>query len=128
MSRTRCPRLALLMVFVLLELSANAACDETRKQECDKLLGVMKPLEPLDKRAPSADTVDAVIQQVGALKLQDQPLGMYAKNYKQTLTVLSATLKLKAGNSAPDGTDDVIKKNLQEAHTDHDDVQRYCAQ
>jgi hypothetical protein len=99
-------------------------CDEGRKRECDALLGVMKPL---DQAAPTVETIDGVIKQVDALKFQDQPLGVYAKNYEKTLTVLAATLRLKASSSPPDGTDDVIKKNLKDARTDRDDVQRLCS-
>ena len=118
----------ILATFVLLVLAIAAAsslgCDEARKKECDALLGAMKPI---DLGTPTAATVDDVIKQVDALKFQDQPLGMYAKNYRQTLTVLSATLKLKASSNAPDGTDDVIKQNLKDARTDRDDVQRLCS-
>ena len=102
-----------------------AACDEARTQECDALLGAMKPMGPTG--TPTGDTVAAVMKQVAGLKLQNQALAVYAKNYEQTLTVLTATLKLKAGSSAPDGTDDVIKRTLAEARTDQDDVQRLCS-
>ena len=44
------------------------------------------------------------------------------------LGILSGTLQLKASPNPPDGTDDVIKKNLKSARTDASDVQRYCAQ
>jgi hypothetical protein len=110
-----------------LALSALAAsgCDNERKQECSQFLSAMKPL---DNGTPSAETVDNVSKQVASLKFQDQPLSVYAVNYRKTLDVLSNTLKLKASGSAPDGTDDVIKKKLQEARTDRDDVQRYCSQ
>jgi hypothetical protein len=101
------------------------ACDDVRKQECDKLLTAMKPL---DQGTPSADMVDAVSKQIDAMTFQNQPLGVYAKNYKATLGVLSTTLKLQAGGSAPDGTADVIKLKLKEARTDREDVQRLCAQ
>ncbi len=37
-------------------------------------------------------------------------------------------MALKTSSSAPDGTDDVIKKKLKEARADADDVKRYCAQ
>jgi hypothetical protein len=115
------------MLLALAAITAVAlpACDEARKQECDALLGAMKPIGPTG--TPTGDTVDAVGKQVDALKLQNQALAVYAKNYRQTLTVLSATLRLKAGGSAPDGTDDVIKQNLKEARTDQDDVQRLCS-
>jgi hypothetical protein len=101
------------------------ACNSARKQDCDKFLAAMKPL---DQGTPSADTVDRVAGDVAALPLQDEPMRIYAKNYGTTLTVLSNTLKLKASPSAPDGTDDVIKQNLKAARTDRDDVQRYCSQ
>jgi hypothetical protein len=104
---------------------ATSGCDAERKQECSQFLGAMKPL---DEGTPSSDTVDSVSKQVASIKFQDQPLGVYAENYRKTLTVLSNTLKLKASGTAPDGTDDVIKKNLSEARTDKDDVQRYCSQ
>jgi hypothetical protein len=104
---------------------AASGCDNERKQECSQFLSVMKPL---NDGTPSADTVDNVSKQVGALKFQDQPLSVYATNYRKTLDVLSSTLKLKASGSAPDGTDDVIKTNLKEARTDREDVQRYCSQ
>jgi hypothetical protein len=100
-------------------------CDDARKQECDKLLTAMKPL---DQGTPTSDTVDAVSRQVGAIKFQYQPLGVYAENYRGTLTILSNTLRLKASGQAPDGIDDVIKKKLTEARTDKDDVQRLCSQ
>jgi hypothetical protein len=113
------------LVAAALMAVAAAGCDNERKQECSQFVGAMKPL---DEGMPSADTVDSVSKQVGAMKFQDQPLGVYAKNYGKTLDVLSSTLKLKASGNAPDGTDDVIKKNLKEARTDKEDVQRYCSQ
>jgi hypothetical protein len=103
---------------------AMAACDDARKQECDALLSTMKPL---DVGTPSSASVDAVSKAVGGLKFQNQPLGVYATNYQKTLAVLSATVKLKEGGSAPDGTDAVIKENLAHARTDRDDVQRFCS-
>jgi len=104
---------------------AVAGCNPQRRQECDKLVAAMKPL---DDGAPSADLVDHVRQEVQALNLEDQPLHIYATNYQNTLTVLASTLRLKADPSAPDGTDEVIKTRLKEARTDSDDVRRYCAQ
>jgi hypothetical protein len=101
------------------------SCNPQRKQECDKFLGAMKPL---DDGMPTADVVDRVRQEVQALNLEDQPLHIYATNYQSTLTVLSSTLRLKADPSAPDGTDEVIRTRLKEARTDSDDVRRYCAQ
>jgi hypothetical protein len=113
------------LVAVALVAVVTSGCDNERKQECSQFLSAMKPL---DEGTPSADTVDTVAKQVAAIKFQDQPLGVYAENYGKTLKVLSNTLQLKASGSPPDGTDDVIKKNLKEARTDKDDVQRYCSQ
>ena len=62
------------------------------------------------------------------MHFQDSTLGIYAKNYGETLIVLSNTLALKEGASPPDGTDEVIKQNLAKARTDASDVRRYCAQ
>lgn len=106
-------------------LLGGGGCDKTRKLECDKFLGAMKPLE--QQGTPTAETVDTVAQQVKAIAFQDEPLQVYAENYAKKLTVLSSTLKLKADGAAPDGTDDVIKKYLAGVRTDHDDIQRYCA-
>lgn len=113
------------LVALGLVLLAASGCDAERKQECSQFLSAMKPL---DEGMPSSDTVDSVSRQVGAIKFQDQPLSVYGENYRKTLTVLSNTLRLKASGSAPDGTDSVITKNLTEARTDRDDVQRYCSQ
>ncbi len=107
---------------------ALGACNQERKQECDKLLSAMSPLQT---GTPTDEEVDRVNQGVRGIQLVDQPLGVYAKNYRATLTVLSNTLKLQstAGpDGPPDGTNDVIKQNLNEARTDFDDVSRYCAQ
>ncbi len=119
-------RAALVAWLVLLPAAVGSlgACDDARAKECDALLGAMKPL---DQGTPTADTVRGVMKQLDGLALHDQPLAVYAKNYRQTLTVLAATLDLAAGSSAPDGTQDVIKKNLKEARTDRDDVQRLCS-
>jgi hypothetical protein len=84
-------------------------------------------LHALDQGTPSADQVERVQHEVDGLKFQDQPLGVYAKNYTSTLTVLSSTLKLKDGPAPPDGTDDVIKAKLKEARADKVDAQRYCS-
>jgi hypothetical protein len=102
-------------------------CNTQRKQDCDRFLPVMAPIQ---EGTPTADTVDRVHDAVAALTIEDQPLREYATNYKNTLTVLSNTLKLKdtAGpDGPPDGTVDVIKKNLKDARTDFDDISRYCA-
>jgi hypothetical protein len=101
------------------------ACNSERKQECEKFLAAMKPI---DDPSPTADSVDRVQKDVDAIGFQDLPLREYAKNYKQTLTVLASTLRLKASPSAPDGTDDVIKTQLKAARTDKEDIARYCAQ
>jgi hypothetical protein len=101
------------------------ACDNARKQECDKFLAAVKPL---DEGTPTLETVQRVQKDLGALTFQDTPLGVYAKNYAAKLTVLSNTLALKAGPQPPDGTDGVIKQNLKTARTDREDVQRYCSQ
>jgi hypothetical protein len=104
---------------------ATGACNAERKQQCDALLAAMKPL---DQGNPSADTVDAVHKQVASMTFQDQPLGIYAKNYGATLTVLANTLRLQQDPSAPDGTAVAVKQNLEKARTDRADVERYCAQ
>jgi hypothetical protein len=110
---------------VLAVLAFSAACNEQRKQECDRFLGAMKPL---DEGTPSAEVVDSVAKQVEGLHLQDDTLSIYAKNYLATLAVLTGTLPLKGDPNAPDGTDDVIKTNLKKARTDASDVARFCAQ
>jgi hypothetical protein len=101
------------------------ACNGARRQECDRLLAAMKPI---DQGTPSLDTVDRVARDVAAQQFEDVPLRIYAKNYGSTLAVLSETLKVKASPSPPDGTDDVFKTKLKAARTDRDDVQRYCSQ
>jgi hypothetical protein len=103
----------------------SAGCNEQRKQECDRFVTAMKPLE---QGTPTVEVVQSVSKQIEGLKLQDTALQVYAKNYVETLTVLAKTLEVKASPSAPDGTDDVIKQNLKKARTDASDVQRYCAQ
>ena len=110
---------------VALGAIATAACNPERRQACDKFLAAMKPL---DEGSPTAELVDRVREDVASLNLQDQPLRIYADNYRNTLTVLGNTLRLKADPAAPDGTDDVIKMRLKEARTDRDDVRRYCEQ
>jgi hypothetical protein len=109
----------------LLLLAATSGCNPERKQECERFAAAMKPLE---QATPSAEDVDRVRAQIEGLKLGDQTLGIYAKNYVQTLTVLASTLRLKNDPEAPDGTDDVIKTRLRAARTDADDVARYCAE
>src|SRR5882672_4889515 len=93
--------------------AALAGCNTQRKQDCDKFLPAMSPMQ---EGIPSVDTVDRVHDSVAAAQFEDQPLREYATNYKNTLTVLSNTLKLKASagpEGPPDGTDDVIKQNLK---------------
>jgi len=124
MSATRRTRRATAAVAAMVVLAA-IACNDQRKQECDRFLTAMKPLE---KGTPSVDVVDSVDKQVDGLHLQDSTLDIYAKNYRATLAILSSTLKLKAGPNVPDGTDAVIQQNLKKARTDASDVQRYCAQ
>ena len=113
---------------VVVLFGALVACNTERKQECEKFLSAMGPIQ---SDTPTGDTVDRVFQSMDSTQFQDEPLYEYAKNYKATLTVLSNTLKLKANagpDGPPDGTDEVIKTNLKEARTDFDDVSRYCAQ
>jgi hypothetical protein len=114
---------AALTLTAALAVLAVSACNEQRKQECDRFLTAMKPL---DQGMPGADVVDAVATQVDGLHLQDDTLHIYATNYLATLRVLSSTLRLKADPGAPDGTDDVIKSNLKSARTDASDVARFC--
>jgi hypothetical protein len=119
-------RSSLAAVGCLLWLGGVSGCNAQRKQECDAFLSAMTPLQ---EGTPNGETVDRVRDGVSALELQDQPLHEYATNYKNTLAVLSGTLKLKAGagpDGPPDGTEEVIKKNLKEARTDREDVARYC--
>jgi hypothetical protein len=106
---------------------AVAGCNEERKQECDRFIAAMGPMQ---SGTPGSDAVDKVQSDVAALKFQDEPLGVYATNYKTTLTVLSNTLKLKetaGADGPPDGTNDVIKAKSKEARTDFDDISRYCS-
>jgi hypothetical protein len=104
---------------------ASAACNADRKEECEKFLAAMKPLE---QGTPSVEAVDRVQNDVGAIPFHDQTIGVFAKNYRATLTVLASTLKLQSSASAPDGTDDVVKIKVKEARTQRDDAARYCAQ
>jgi hypothetical protein len=109
-------------------LAALAGCNTPRKQDCEKFLTAMSPMQG---DAPSADAVDRTHNNVAAIQFEDEPLREYSTNYRNTLAVLSSTLRLKANagpDGPPDGTDDVIKRNYKEAATDFDDVSRYCAQ
>ena len=117
----RAARWGFLVAFVFLA----GACNEQRKQECSSFVDALKPL---DQGMPTQAVVDSVRKQVAAIHFQDEPLGIYAKNYEERLTILSNTLALKEGPSPPDGTDDVIKQNLAKARTDASDVRRYCAE
>jgi|CZKU01.1.fsa_nt_gi hypothetical protein len=115
------------VVALALLLAAVTGCNAERKQECDKFIAAMGPMQ---SGPPSADVADRVASDVAAIQFQDEPLHEYATNYKGTLAVLSSTLKLKdsAGpDGPPDGTFDVIKTKSKEAHTDFDDISRYCA-
>jgi hypothetical protein len=125
--RTRETSLSLLVLMVTLLAAAVSGCNEERKQQCDKFVAAMQPMQT---GTPSAETVDKVGSDVGAIQFTDQPLGVYAKNYGATLTALSNTIKLKDSAGAenmPDGTNDVIKAKLKEARTDFDDIARYCS-
>jgi hypothetical protein len=118
-------RVVVLMLLILLVGGATLACNQERKQECDRFLAAMKPLE----EGTPTEAVDRVRQDVEGLSLQDQPLHIYATNYAQTLTVLASTMRLNADPAAaPDGTIDVIRTRLKAARTDRDDVARYCAE
>lgn len=109
----------------MLALATLAACNVERKQECDQLLSVLKPVV---SGTPTADAVDHVQASVAAIQLQDQPLREYTSSVRATLTVLSSTLKVQAGDSPPDGTDDLVKAKVKEVRGESDDVARYCAQ
>jgi len=119
---------SILVALIAACAAGNAGCNEERKQECDRLLTAIHPLK---EGTPTSAVVDHVSADVSAISFHDQPLGVYATNYKQTLSVLASTLKLKEGaaspDAVPDGTEDVIKKNLAVARTDDDDIARYCA-
>ncbi|HLK41394.1 MAG TPA: hypothetical protein VKU41_31810 [Polyangiaceae bacterium] len=111
---------------VVLALGALGACSNVeRAKECDQLMSTIKPL---DEGMPSADIVDRVHEQLNVAKFEDQPLGIFAKNYADRLAVLSGTLRLASQENPPDGTDLVIKAKLKEARTDSVDIGRYCAQ
>lgn len=112
-------------VATLAGLLTIASCNPQRQQDCEKFVSTMKDI---DEGSPSAATVDRVAQQVQGLGLQDQPLQIYAENYRNTLSGLSSSLRLNESSAPPDGTDDVIKSQLRIARTDSRDVQRYCSQ
>jgi hypothetical protein len=122
-------------LLLLLELSLAAAilaaCNPERQAECGAFIAALKPLgaaDSADARTPSVDVVDRVDSDIAAIRFQDKPLEVFAKNYRATLNVLSSTLKLQAGPSPPDGTDDVVKAKVKEVRTQSDDAARYCAQ
>jgi hypothetical protein len=122
-------RIVLSLAAVLAFLSV--ACNEDRRRECQALVVAMKPIDAPDgneKAIPSLETVTSVKKEVEALKPTDHPLHIHADNYAKTLSVLANTLALKTSSSAPDGTDDVIKKNLKLARAQADDVRRYCVE
>jgi hypothetical protein len=102
-----------------------ASCNPQRQQDCEKFVSTMKEI---DEGTPNAATVDRINKAVEALQIQDQPLQIYAENYRNTLSGLSSSLRLNESPSPPDGTDDVIKNQLKVARTDSRDVQRYCSQ
>jgi hypothetical protein len=107
---------------------ATTGCNTERKQECDKFLSIIKPIDESSVGGgPSSATLDRMNSELSAIHFQDQPLSVYAGNFEHTLTVLSGTTKLKEGPSAPDGTDDLLKTQLKKARTDRDDLQRYCS-
>jgi hypothetical protein len=108
---------------IVLSVLAAPACNSERLQECTRLAA---SIQPIYEGIPSAATVDRVSAELVAMKIQDQPLSIYAKNYQESLTVLANTLRLKEGPSPPDGTDEVIKLKLKQARTDREDIQRYC--
>jgi hypothetical protein len=100
------------------------ACNPQRQQDCEKFVSVLKEI---DQGSPNAATVDKVSRDIQALQLQDQPLQIYASNFRDRLSVLSNTLRLNESPSPPDGTDQVIKEQLRGARTDSADIQRYCS-
>jgi hypothetical protein len=124
---------ACLALCLAASLATLAGCDTQRKQDCDKFLSAMTPIggSAAGPAAPAADAIDGVHDAVAGMQFVDVPLREYATNYKNTLTVLSSTLKLKAAagpDGPPNGTEDVIKQNVKDARTDYDDVTRYCSQ
>jgi hypothetical protein len=99
-------------------------CNAERKQECDRFLSALKPLES----KPSADEVDRMQTSLLSAQFQDQPLREYGASTKATLQVLANSLKTQAAPDAPDGTDDLVKAKIKEARGERDDVARYCSQ
>jgi hypothetical protein len=115
----------------LVPLVLSIACDEQRRRECDALVVAMKPLdahEGNEKALPTLETVDGVKKQAESMKVSDHTLTIHVQNYVKILGVLSSTLALKSSSSPPDGTNDVIRTNLQQARSEASDVKRYCAE
>jgi hypothetical protein len=110
---------------VMLGAVLSLSCNGERKAECDRLLAAMKPLE---QGGLGADAVDSARQAIDAIQFQDQPLREYASSAKATLTVLSNTLRVQASDSAPDGTDDLVKDKRKEALGEEGDVAHYCSE
>jgi hypothetical protein len=117
-------RCAFLCVTFVSATEGLVACNAERKQECDKFLSAMAPL---DEAAPTVDTVARAHDAVTGIQFQDEPLREYAKNATATLKVLSSTLELQADPAAPDGTPAVVKEKLRQARGERDDVARYCS-
>jgi hypothetical protein len=110
----------------VLALGLVAGCNAERKQECDQLLSVTQPLET--GSPPNPEGVDRAQASVSAIQFQDEPLREYASNVRQSLKALASTLRVQAGPTPPDGTDDLVKAKIKEVHGERDDVTRYCAQ
>jgi outer membrane murein-binding lipoprotein Lpp len=119
------PMRSVILLLGVLGVLALAGCNSERKQECDKLLTALKPI---DDASPSSSTLGRMQSDIAANQFQDHPLSVYARNYERSLTVLEETTKLKEGPSPPEGTDDLLKTQLQKARTDRDDITRYCSQ
>lgn len=112
-------------VILVLGVLVLAGCNSERKQECDKLLTALRPM---DDSSPTSSTLGRMKSDIAAIHFQDQPLSVYAHNYERSLTMLEATTKLKEGSSPPEGTDELLKTQLKKARTDRDDIKRYCSQ
>ena len=108
--------------FVAALATLSISCNAERKSECDRLLTALKPLE----QEPGADAVEGARRAIEAIQFQDEPLREYASSAKSTLTVLAEKLRTQAGDSAPDGTDDVVKEKRKEARGEVKEVIRYC--
>lgn len=119
------PMRSVILVLGVLGVLAVTGCNSERKQECDKFLSALKPI---DDSSPSSSSLGRMKTDIAAIHFQDQPLSVYAQNYEHTLTVLEGTTKLKEGSSAPDGTNDLLKTQLKKARTDRDDIKWYCSQ